>query len=225
MTTKKLILSTLIAGAVFVFSPTAGHAATSFYGNGSYGDFTGSFNYVYTSPILATLTIDLKNTTPSYRGGYLTAFVFNNPDDLISHVTLTSSDSNFKVIGGSSYDNKINGSPYGHFDIGASTGGGFEGSGNPDKGIGVGDSASFVFTLQGSNLDTLSNESFADTLSGGTGHGEGYKSFVARFRGMECDKSDKVPARIVTPEPPSLALFAMPLLAGIFLRKKINFAV
>jgi hypothetical protein len=59
-------------------------------------------------------------------------------------------------------------------------------------------------------LGTLTDQSFVSVLSVGPGVGEGPQFFVARFRGLIDDGSDKFPAMAV-PEPGTSAM----LLAGL----------
>jgi hypothetical protein len=156
------------------------------------GDFTGTLNYVVTDSGHAQLIVSLTNTSPAANGGFLTAFVFNNPGDLITGVSLT--DPAFKAT---LANDAINGSPFGQFDIAASIAGNpkssFTDGGNPSSGIGVGQSDTFTFDLTGSNLDSLTTASFLAELSGGPGDGSGDEWFVARFRGFLNGGSDKVP--------------------------------
>src|SRR5262245_37099804 len=114
-------------------------------GDGTLGHFEGTFTYSPTDATHATLTVALTNPSPPANGGFLTGFVFNNPTDDITGVTFTSSKSAFKLLGGTHFDNGINGAPYGVFDIGAALGGDFLGGGKPTDGIGVGKTATFVF--------------------------------------------------------------------------------
>jgi len=172
--------------------------------------FTGELTYDFSNSTAATLTLDLNNTTPAAVGGFLTAFVLNNPDNNISAVTLSSAPTADWSLLGLDNDN-VNGAPFGEFDFGATSGdvnGGFEGGGNPNTGLGVGQSGTFVFTLSGTNLDTLNDLSFVNELSSGPGQGQDAQFFVARFRGLANDGSDKVPA---IPEPSTYAM----LLAGL----------
>jgi hypothetical protein len=156
------------------------------------GNFTGNISYNDTNSTTAQLIISLTNTSAPANGGFLTAFVFNNPGDLITGVSL--SDPNFKAT---LANNTINGAPFGQFDIAASLAGNpkseFTDGGNPSSGIGVGDSGTFTFNLSGTRLDTLTAASFVADLSSGPGDGSGDQFFVARFRGFLNGGSDKVP--------------------------------
>jgi hypothetical protein len=212
---KSYLISALILACLAIL-PVSGFALP-ISGDGEWGDFTGSLTYNYEGSNSAILDISLTNTSPASYGGYLVAFVFNNPGNYITGVTMTSSDSDFSVTFG---NNTINGQPYGRFDILASTSGSFEGGGAPQGGIGVGSAATFTFFLSGSNLNSLTDQSFANELST---TGEAF--FVARFRGFANDASDKVPAAAngaQVPEPGTMLLLGLGLLGlGITTRRKL----
>ena len=158
------------------------------------GSFDGSFSYTPLNSSSATLEIVLNNTTQLALGGYLTAFVFNNPEHKITGATLSSSNANFAVMGGPGYNGGINAAPFGHFDLGASsTGGQFLGGGSPNGGIPAGGSATFTFSLTGNGLDGLSASSFFSALSSPQGQDISPAFLVARFRGFPNGGSDKVP--------------------------------
>jgi hypothetical protein len=199
------------------------------------GSFSGSLSYNDNDAHHATLTVVLKNTSPVANGGYLTAFVFNNPAGHITSATFSGA-ANFSLLGGPHFDNKVKGAPFGYFDFGASTGNGFEGGGNPNKGLGIGKTGTFTFTLTGNGLDLLSAGSFLSEKSVPPGAGEGTQAFVARFRGFCHEGSDKVPGgrsdppndppvslQETTPEPTALGLGGTALFALIgwaWLRRK-----
>jgi hypothetical protein len=173
------------------------------------GSYQGSLEYQASDSQHALLTITLKNTSPANNGGYLTAFVFNNPGDKINTASLVGP-AHFALLGAPGFDNGINGAPFGHFDLGASTGGSFEGGGAPSKGLGVGITGKFTFTLTGDGLDTLHANSFLAANSVPPGAGEGVMPFVARFRGFVNGGSDKVPDPLPktasAPEPATLGM-------------------
>jgi hypothetical protein len=206
--------------SLVVFNPAANAVLTPFEGTGTWGAYTGTIEYTFANANTAQFKVFLTNTSPVANGGYLTGFVFNNPSNNITGITFSSSDADFSLLGGPTFNNSVNGSPYGQFDIGASTSTSFEGGGNPNKGIAVGNTADFTFDLTGNNLDGLSNQSFIDEDSVGPGDGQGHEGFVARFRGFQNEESDKVPAgEPVVPEPATMLLFGAGA-AAAFLRKR-----
>lgn len=188
-------------------------------GDGMLGDFRGEFLYTFTDSANAAVSLTLTNTSPAVNGGYLTGFVFNNPGNRITGISFGSTDSDFNLLGAPDFDNGINASPFGQFDIGSSTSTNFQGGGNPNKGIAVGYTESFDFALTGIGLDELSEWSFVSELSQGKGAGEGHQFFVARFRGFNDGGSNKTPAEVI-PEPASLLLLGFGLLGLLGLRKK-----
>jgi hypothetical protein len=159
------------------------------------GNFSATLIYTDIDATHATLEVrNLTNTSPAANGGYLTAFVLNNPGS-ITGISEGNSFGNFQLIpvGGPYNNDGVNGAPFGQFDFGASTFKDFEGGGPPSAGLGVGQSESFLFNLVGTSLNTLNVMSFVNAKSVGPGDGMGHQFFVARFRGFKNVGSDKVP--------------------------------
>lgn len=176
------------------------------------GAFSANIRYSSLDPTRAVLQIELANTTPAERGGFLTAFAWNNPGQRINGVELFhTTDPDFRMLGGPSLNNFVNGAPFGLFDFGVSTGKHWQGGGNPSRGLAPGDSSIFTFQLIGHDLDGLTDQSFSQELSAPYHDGRGTVAFAARFRGFDsCNPdSDKVPNDppvMLYPEPNSLSL-------------------
>lgn len=200
--------ATLIVGAVASADVILiqGDSAESTEGIGS---FSGSLLWDYDALLGGTLTVSLTNTNDLSTGGFITAFAFNidSVDPSRSASLLSASNSNFGLI------TNVDAMPFGMgFDAGASTGGMFQGGGSPNGGIGVGQTALFVFSIAASDLGSLSASSF---VSGTMAH-----NFVVRFRGFADGGSDKVPAGVVENPIPAPGVLALLGLAGLAARRR-----
>lgn len=157
-------------------------------------NFDGSINYDYLGGSLGEVTFTLTNTTDPDIGGFLTGFVFNVGGHPVA-LDLTSATHPFLELS----DEKAQ--PYGkHFVSGAALGGSWEGGGSPNAGIKVGDTGVFSFDLTSADAGVIDASTFLT--------GEYDFNFVARFKGLNNGKSDKVPGGEI-PAPGSVALLGL----------------
>ena len=160
-----MLLCAIFCTLVLTVASGSASANMLLVGDGVYGDFTGFFTYTSIDSSHAALSVLLRNTSPADNGGYITEFAFNNPHDQITNVTLTATDPDFRVIGGSSFKNKIGASPYGDFDTGGSISSSLLGGGKPQPGMAAGAAETFTFALTGVNLNLFNELSFVNELS------------------------------------------------------------
>ncbi|QOJ00070.1 MAG: hypothetical protein HRU70_06040 [Phycisphaeraceae bacterium] len=168
-------------------------------GAGPWGSFTGGLTYTYIAGNLGTLQVDLTNTSSPGNGGFLTGFLFNIQSVDAGRAGVLTSGTNLNFIG----VQNDSGSPFGTFDAGAALGGSWLGGGNPNNGIAIGGSGTFMFNITASDASGLSASSF---VTNGAPWG-----FVVRFRGFNNGESDKVPG---VPAPGALALAGLGALAA-----------
>ncbi len=168
------------------------------------GNFSGSLQWAYAGGATGILTVSLTNTSDVANGGYITAFAFNSDASAPSFSLDAASNGAFGLITG------VNAMPYGmNFLAGASTGGSFQGGGNPTVGIGVGQTGTFVFSVSAGNLGDLGASNFIA--------GPYAQNFVVRFRGFDDGGSDKVPGspfETPVPAPGAIALLGVAGLLG-----------
>ena len=190
----------LAAGSCFAAPvPIMSDTANS---TGGLGSVVGSIDYAHDAGNTGWLRISLTNTSDPANGGFLTAFAFNiGGAGAAAGATLISGPAPFLGIV------NVNAAPFGsNFDSGAAaTEGKFQGSGNPSRGLAVGQTGVFSFLVTSAGAAQLTSEDF---LTGGP-----YPfNFAVRFRGFENDGSDKVPAIIAMPLPGPAAMAGAGLL-------------
>lgn len=166
-------------------------------GNGSLGDFTGTFDYVAGSPTSGTVTVTLTNAATTLPGGKITGFVFNIPSGAtVTAVSYNAAGPNgtaMTLVGNPAFNNGAPGNPFGDFDLGAALGGNFMGGGSPNPGLAIGQTGTYTFALTGTGLDTLTPASFFGPGSQSSSPGgPGARNFLVRFRGFDNGGSEKV---------------------------------
>lgn len=169
------------------------------------GSFIGTLNYTFLGGTSGNLDVSLTNTTPASIGGFITAFMFRPPAELgVFTAVLAASDhgSMTDIPSGAS------GAPFPGVWLG---GAGLEGSwlsgGSPNDGVAIGGTGHWSFSITGANANLLTSDSFVSA--------DPY-AFIVRFRGMNDDGSDKVPANQL-PSPGAMALLG---LGGLMSRRR-----
>jgi hypothetical protein len=165
------------------------------------GTFIGTLNYTFLGGTTGNLDVSLTNTTPSATGGYITAFMFRPPPELGAFTSvLTASD----IASMSNIPAGASGAPFpGNWLGGAGTGGSWLAGGSPTGAVAIGQTGNWSFTITGANASQLTSDSFVS----GDKVSDPY-AFIVRFRGMNNDGSDKVPANQL-PSPGAVALLGI----------------
>jgi hypothetical protein len=165
------------------------------------GKFIGTLNYTFLGGTTGNLNVSLTNTTPSATGGYITAFMFRPPPELGAFTSvLTASD----IASMSNIPAGASGAPFpGSWLGGAGTGGSWLAGGSPTGAVAIGQTGNWSFTITGANASQLTSDSFVS----GDKVSDPY-AFIVRFRGMNNDGSDKVPANQL-PSPGAVALLGI----------------
>ena len=157
----------------------------------------------------SSLTITLTNTSPADNGGFIVADAFNLPGGVSATLTSTTN-LNFDTF----LQGAVNTAPFGTrtdiISLGGNFNNAFEGAGgSPAGGIGVGQSATFVFNLLG---------------SGATESGI-FNSELVRFKGFNNGQSDKTGVTIegpsIAPEPTMLLLVGSGMSGLMWMRRRI----
>lgn len=226
---KSKYLCAFLVGIVCVFwlFPKLSFATTLTSGgtSGTEGlaSFEGTWEFNSTGDNSGELVISLTNTTDvdsdgfdNPEDGFLTGIVFNNPEDLITGVSLVEDSSTvWYVIGDPDFDNDVNGQPFGHFDIGATFADSWEGGGSTSSGIAAGDTVVFTFTLSGAGVGGLTINDFINEWT----IDHEFMFFAARFQSIG-EGSDKVPA---VPEPGTVLLLGSGLVGlALYGRKRFG---
>jgi len=193
-----LATAALLASSSLAAAGTVNIASDSANSTSNLGAFTGSLTYVG-----GTLTVSLANTSGLANGGYITGFLMNIDDTNATGVFVDANDATTTGVNEADFGNTgtgAGGSPFGSFELGAALGSNFLGGGNPSKGVGVGETGIFNFTITDPDTNVVV-DSFMSQLSTGNGGNGKQAAFLVRFRGFENDGSDKVPGLIDSPPP------------------------
>jgi hypothetical protein len=153
--------------------------------------------YSYSGGTSASVSILLMNDTPSALGGFITGLALNGGTGVTALTFQSSSVGTFEGLAG-----PVSAPPFGDFLAGATTGDGWLGGGNPSKGIGDGDSATFLFGVSGSAA-ALAALTAEDVF------GDGELQMAVRFRGGTPDDWSDKALGCALPAPGALALLAV----------------
>ena len=200
-----LLATQAMAGTTTMVGFSSGGPVASTSGLGTY---EGKFTYDDDAGGgIGKLTVELTNTSPAANKGYITSFGFNiNGNATASNLTSTSSTFKKQITGAGA-------PPFGIFEVAMTTTGGFNGGGAASKGIGVGQTVTFMFDISGPDAGSLTAIDFATELSTGTQPSKSIP-ILARFRGFRGGGSDKVPGTHVVPLPAGVWM-GMSLLGGL----------
>jgi hypothetical protein len=172
-------------------------------------------SYSSSTATTGVLTLVIGNISTAYNPA-LTGFGFNAPASITSVTAFTST---LSPWGYSFTPDGIN-TPgnYGFFDIAGLTGPNLNG-GKPSNGIQINNSATFTFTLAGTNLNLLDVNSFLLLNSSASNSTSSVQPFIARFQrtgplGQDSDVATQVPEH-------STILLSTSALAGLaWLRRR-----
>ena len=136
------------------------------------------------------LTILLKNTSPAANAGFIVADAFNLPAG-VAATLFSTTDPDFATF----LEGTVSTPPFGSRTDIVSLGGDFDNAftgagGSPNDGIGVGQSAQFVFSLS----------------SAGVNETDVFNSELVRFKGFTNGKSDKTGVELDGPNGPPAAV-------------------
>lgn len=225
MTTYRYLTSAL---AVCVLSTGAAFADSVSFQNGggndgAIGAFEGVISYESQfdgdlGEFVGLLSIEITNTSDPSNGGFITALALNIPRlsdaDPIGELTGTS-DPDFGFIGEHESGTSTDAPPFGNgYDIGASVTNQWLGGGNPNGGLGTGETATFDFRIRSGDVQNLSASDFLTfDRSPWDDHRDWQFNFVVRMRGFNDGGSDKLQG-VPIPVPAPLAL-GLAGLAGV----------
>ena len=173
----------LALGGAYAAAGTTSVNFTSDVSQHHLGSFAGTATYDSTD---GKLTLLVQNTTPSAKGGFLTAFAFDIAGNSVAKYDDPDGGRKPNTNGFDDIRNKkgiVNAAPFGKYEAGA----GLDGKwlpGGVNRGIAAGASDTFIFDVTGTGASSLT---VADFFSGGkTG-----LNIVASFKGMKHNRSDR----------------------------------
>lgn len=179
----------LAAGAVCFFAGGVSAATLTFdYADGSASSnntdlgtsATMDLEFTDLEPGFVQVKVSVENTSDVTTGGYLTAFGFNS-----FGATLDDYSGDYAALE-SFEDTTLNEFKFDGIalvlDVGAGTGGQYEGGGEPNGGIAIGDTGNFLFKLASTGTASYFDELFASDAA----------LAAVRFRGLTNGGSDKL---------------------------------
>jgi len=184
---------------------------------GHFATFTGTLDVHAAGPSTATVTFVLRNTDPT--GNYLTGIALQNPGT-ITGVTLTSAPASFNLVGGPGFSLGVSAQPFGDFGFAATVGDDFLYGRKPVDGVPLDATATFVFTVTGSDVGAYTADSFLGATGDSPGKRVSPTGILVRFRGQNADKVPVMELKesvAVTPVPaPPALVLGLVGAAGLF---------
>jgi MYXO-CTERM domain-containing protein len=196
----------VLAAGAFAAAAAAGETDSAIYTpcpdgpKEGHGNFSAEVSYVWGGGTSATISLALTCLADGSHTGHITGLALNGAAGSTGLAFVSCTSGEFGDLG-----SPVNAAPFGQFMAGAGIGNNWEGGGPPSRGIAVGSTETFVFTLTGSS--ELLSGLHANTALDASGYAMGVRFLAEGGKVVGC----------AVPAPGALALLAV---AGIGPRRR-----